>query len=77
MTIKIEDIKSGETFFECEAGCDRKFVATTDAYRMDSGWAVKGTEEVPDGETFTFYVRDGYSHYGPRLYCEPQYSFDD
>lgn len=68
--IEIKDIKKGDIFYECEYGENVQFIATSDPYREDGGWTIKG--RGVNGE-FDFYVRDGYSHYGPKLYWQPEY----
>lgn len=70
MRLEIKDIKKNDIFYECESGWNLQFLALTDPYREDEGWALKA--RGIRGETL-FYVRDGYGHYGPKLYREPEY----
>ena len=72
--IEIKDIKVGDTFYEHYYNQTAEFVALEDAWRQDSGWTV--IAEKPSDSTdkiYTFYVRDGFEHYGPNLYSEPAY----
>lgn len=70
MRLEIKNIKKGDIFYECEAGYNMQFLALEDAKRIDDGWGFKGQgiQGVVD-----FYVADGYSHYGPKLYSQPEY----
>lgn len=68
--IKIKDIKKGDVFYECEYGKNMQFLALTDAYEQDEGWAVKG--QGIHGE-IEFYSNSKYPAYHPKLYREAQY----
>ena len=74
MTIKIQSLKKGDTFFECDYGINVEYVATCDPYRAenDQGWAIDG--QTLQGADTHFYVCDAYPAYAPKLYPMPEYN---
>lgn len=74
MTIKIQTLKKGSVFFECESGYNDEYVAVSDPFRDhgDSGWAIDGYR-TDDGEVIRFFANDKYPGYAPKLYNEEQY----
>lgn len=75
MTIKIQQLREGDTFFECDYGIDVEYTANGNPFRAekDRGWAIVGTC-VQTGVESYFYTSDTYPAYGPKLYLKPQYS---
>ena len=75
MTIKIQQLREGDTFFECDYGINVEYIAKGDPFRAekDRGWAITGICAHTAEETY-FYTSDAYPHYGPKLYLKPQYA---
>lgn len=83
MTITIQSLKEGDTFYECQYGINVEYVALCDPYRAenDSGWAIDGEmisstskyDQERIGEQQWFFASDRYPHYGPKLYLDPEY----
>lgn len=74
--MNIEDIKCGDTFYECSYGENDEFVAVSDPYKKyvgqdNEGWAIKG-RSTEDNSEIEFFAAERYG-YGPHLYSEPQY----
>lgn len=81
MTINIQTIKQGDTFYECDYGINVEYIALCDPYRaeQDSGWALLGKaisssnpKDVLVDEQ-EFFCSDQYPAYGPKLYSYPAY----
>ena len=74
MTIKIHQLREGDTFFECDYGVNVEYTAKGNPFRAenDMGWAIMGICAQTDEETY-FYTSDKYPHYGPKLYLDEQY----
>lgn len=71
MSLKIENIKEGMTFYEFTGSQKAEFVATTDGHEFvdesnNEYWRVFG-RNVDTGEEIEFFHLKGYSDY-PRLY---------
>lgn len=71
MSIKLQNIKQGDHFWECEAGMNMHFIAECDAWQVDNGWWVLGKDD--DGNIVRFF--DGGNGYGPKLYNEAIYGY--
>jgi hypothetical protein len=74
--LNIEDIKNGDTFFECEYGANDEYVACSDPFKKQvgteyEGWAIFGTR-VEGGDKIEFFAASKFS-YGPKLYSYPAY----
>lgn len=76
MRLKIEDIKKGDVFYECEGGKNYKMTAMEDTRHLDAtektfeGWELQAECE---GNPTRLYVTKNHEHYGPKLYSEPAY----
>lgn len=70
MSIKLKDIKKGQTFFECQYGCNVQWEALEDAKVQDSGHAC--LSKRTDGSTLELFCAKGMDHY-LKLYSEPEY----
>lgn len=70
----------GDVFYECEMGVNIEARVTTKPEvvskyedRLDQ-WAWKA-ENTQTGEVIDYLLTDDLSHYGPRLYDQPQYGY--
>lgn len=70
--MKLQDIKQGDTVYECQYGMNLKLKALTSPERHDGGWRIFCETET--GKRVELYCRDNVGHYGPQLYKEPQYA---
>ena len=73
--LEFKKIKKDDVFYECEGGRNTKFIALEDAHREIKDmqyWIFKG-RRISTGEVINFGSREGLSHYGPKLYKEPEY----
>lgn len=68
--LTIDQLKSGDTFFECEDGFNDEYTAVGDPYRIDNGWAIQAWSEEDETPT-EFFCRDGFT--GPKLYWQQEY----
>ena len=74
--LDFKEIKKDKIFYECEYGTNMKFIALEDAHRKkgdEEYWEFKG-RRVKTGEVIDFGSREGFSHYAPKLYKEPEYA---
>lgn len=84
MSISFDDLaelKVGDIIFECEGGLNikTKVLTVPIASKQKDGeerrtlkWDAENTE---DKTPISYFVTEGYMHYGPRLYMEPQYCY--
>lgn len=73
MMLQIEQIKKGDTFWECESGFNDEFIALCDAHQKNDGWTLTA-EPASGGDPIEFFARIGTpSCYHPRLYTTAQY----
>jgi hypothetical protein len=77
---KPEDMNIGDIFYECQSGINLKCkVLTRPEYTNEvySGIAKRHwkwvAENVYNGDKINYGLTEGFEHYGPRLYSEPQY----
>ena len=73
--LEFKEIKRNDIFYECEDGQNIKFRALEDAHREVKDmtyWVFRG-QRVSNAEVSHFGQREGHSHYGPKLYKEPEY----
>lgn len=84
MTIRddeVKDLKVGDIIYECEYGTNIEVrVLSTPGrsqatehldYRTQWSWKAENTQT---GEVIDYLLTEGLSHYGPRLYRQPQYA---
>lgn len=74
---EIKDFKIGEKFYECQSGYNMEFIVLSipveqEGYegRKQWSWKAKNTQS---GKEIDFLLTEGLSHYGPRLYRQPEY----
>lgn len=66
--VVVEDIKVGDIHYEYEYGIGIKSKVITKPTRdVDGYWSWK-SRNVNTGEEISYGVREGYSHYAPKLY---------
>lgn len=77
MSLKLTDLKIGDVFYECKSGVNveakvTEAVTEHEGYegRKEWRWTAVNTQ---NGEEIAYLITDGFSHYGPRLYNQPQY----
>lgn len=73
----IPNLKVGQIIYECESGYNIEIRVTsvpveTVGYERRRAWAWTGVNTQND-ETIKFLLTEGLSHYGPRLYTDPEY----
>ncbi len=75
---EISSLKPGDVVYECERGMNlevRIETAPTESADSDGRrkwqWMATNTQ---NGERIYYLLTEGLSHYGPRLYREPQYA---
>lgn len=79
-SIRDEEIMSlsvGDVFYECEGGMNLESRVTeapveTKGYEGRKKWTWKAVNTQNGGE-INYLLTEGLSHYGPRLYRQPQY----
>lgn len=72
-----KNLKDGDVFYECEYGMsyqykvvgDVQITMYEDTNTERHQWQWKGVS--PDGREVDFLVTEGFEHYGPKLYSEP------
>ena len=79
-TISFDDIaalKVGDVIYECGGGCniEAEIITTPERFTGFDGfsavkWKAKNTQ---NGDTISYLITAGLTHYGPRLYRSPQY----
>lgn len=65
-------LKKDQIFYECQYGKNLEFVVVTEP-TCDNGkweWTARNTKS---NEIINFLITEGYEHYGPRIYSQPQY----
>ncbi len=70
-TLEVDDV-----IYECEYGTNIEVRIVTKPERSDTGqWTWVGETKIGDSEvsTIDYLITEGYAHYGPKLYTEPQY----
>lgn len=75
----IPNLKIGDVIYECEMGMNIEARITSEPVESYSEglekrqwrWTAVNTQ---NGETIYYLLTEGLSHYGPRLYLQPQYS---
>lgn len=82
MSISFDDLaklKIGDIIYECEGGLNIKTRILSVPIEGNNGelenrrtlkWDAENTE---NNEPIAYFVTEGYMHYGPRMYTEPQY----
>ena len=77
--LTIEEIKAlevGDIIYECDMGYNAEVeilsVPTTGLDSNAYDWEGKNTQS---GRIINFRVTEGFGHYGPKLYREPQYAY--
>lgn len=81
MSIRDEEIMSlkvGDIIYECEAGMNLEARVTeapveSEGHEGRKQWAWKAVN-TQDGTPINYLLTGGLSHYGPRLYRQPQYA---
>lgn len=71
MRVKPVDLKVGDVFYECSAGMNLRMVVIKPVIHSGDQW--KWVAEDESGEPCSYLITDGYEHYGPKIYTEPQY----
>lgn len=78
---ELAKLKVGDIIFECEMGLNIKAKVLSvpvegksqgEPDRRTLKWDAENTE---DKTHIGYFVTEGYMHYGPRLYTEPQYLY--
>lgn len=84
MSIRFQDIKRGQLFYEGAYGMNMELVAMSDAEVINIFGADEGTlsgkkqfgfkaKDTQTGKTLDYVQTEGMSHYGPSLYSFPAY----
>ena len=75
---EIPSLKIGDIIYECQYGMNLEAEVLSAPVERDGNegrrywsWTAKNTQT---GEIISFGLTEGLSHYGPRLYREPQYA---
>jgi hypothetical protein len=80
--MKPSELKVGTVFYECQSGFNLKAITTTEPVRSIDIW--NGEEKVRwswiavnafTGVEIPYSLVEGFEHYGPRIYNEPQYAY--
>lgn len=77
---EVKDLKIGDLIYECEYGMNIEVrvasvpvgAESSDALGKRQQWAWIG-ENTQTGQRIEYLLTEGLSHYGPRLYRQPQY----
>ena len=74
--LELKKIKRDDVVYECEHGENVKFIALEDVHQKegDLEWWEFKARRVSTGEVVVMGVREGFDHYGPKLYKEPEYA---
>lgn len=74
--LKIKNLKAGMSIWECEYGINIPLLVLEDAVENTDSqgtfWICK-VQNIRHGSKMNLMVREGYEHYGPKLYDEPAY----
>lgn len=65
------DLNVGDVFYECASGINFKMIVRTKP-EFDNGkwsWTAIGS----DGNIIDYLITEGFEHYGPKIYSQPQY----
>lgn len=76
---EIQHLKPGDVFYECESGLNIEARVVSSPVK---GWSASLERNqwrftainVHTGAPIDYLLTEGFSHYGPRLYREPQYA---
>jgi len=71
MRLRPSELNIGDIFYECEAGMNLKMTVVEEVIHESGQW--RWASEDIDGNRFDYLITDGYEHYGPKIYSEPQY----
>ena len=71
MRLHPKDLKVGDVFYECAAGYNLEMNVVDPIVYENEQW--KWVAEDVDRNRVNYLITDGYEHYGPRIYKEPQY----
>lgn len=69
--VKLEDVKKGDVFYECESGENFKLTVLTNPRRINDGKYC--IVENTDGEKFEIFISDN-SDYPVNLFWEPRFT---
>lgn len=77
MSLKPTNLKIGDLFYECEGGMNieakvTEAVTEHEGFEGRKQWKWKAVN-TQNGEEIDYLLTDGLSHYGPRIYGQPQY----
>jgi hypothetical protein len=75
---EISALKIGEVIYECRSGVNIEVRITSEPVQVPGGydgrkqwqWTAENTQNA---EPIAYLITEGLSHYGPRLYRQPQY----
>lgn len=75
---EIQNLAVGDIFYECEmfANIEAEVIeapVSADGFEGRKQWRWKA-RNTQNGEVIDYLLTEGLSHYGPRLYREPQYA---
>ncbi len=73
----VEDIKVGDIHYEFEYGVGFKCMVLTQPTRDDDGYWTWKSEGINNGKIVEYGVREGMSHYSPKLYDYPAYEVNE
>jgi hypothetical protein len=71
MRVKPSNLNVGDVFYECEHGENLQMTVVEPVSHENGQW--KWAAKNESGEQFNYLITDGYEHYGPKIYSEPQY----
>lgn len=77
--LKPENLKIGDTFYECYGGRNFVFAVATNPtkseFELDGKTKIKWewTATRANGDIINFSITEGLEIYGPQIYAEPQY----
>ena len=71
MRVKASNLNVGDVFYECERGQNLRMTVVEPVIHENGQWV--WIAEDDSGEKFDYLITDGYEHYGPQIYSEPQY----
>lgn len=71
MRLHPKNLNVGDVFYESAYGIDLKMTVVEPVTHENGKW--NWIAENKDGTRCNYLITDGYEHYGPKLYAEPQY----
>lgn len=71
MRLHPKDLNVGDVFYECASGTNLQMTVVKEVAHESGQW--RWVAEDKTGERFNYLITDGYEHYGPKIYTEPQY----